>query len=73
MKLVMNMGYVYRLSDKAYRRVLAQITTDAEFDLDKEGTSLGYVISDLTDMGAEEARNELEFERARVKEKRVGR
>jgi hypothetical protein len=67
MKLVTNMGYVYRLSDKAYRRVLRLISTDQAFDLEKEGTLLGYVEEDLTDLSSEEAGEKLETQREHVR------
>jgi hypothetical protein len=69
MKIVTNMGYVYRLSEKAYRRVLRQISQDKNIDLDKEGTLLGCIESDVTDLSAEEAKDLLELQRKEVTRK----
>lgn len=70
MKLVTNMGYVFRLSEKAYRRVLRKIAQEKEFDLYKEGTCLGYIQENVTDMSAEEAADLLEDERKALREQK---
>lgn len=59
-KLVANMGAIYRVSDRAYRRILKQIVAEENYDLDKEGKFIGYFERNLTDMDAEEAQSILD-------------
>lgn len=54
-QLVKCMGGVWRLSDRAYKKVLKQIVNNEDFDLDKEGKFIGDFAKDVTDMDAEEA------------------
>lgn len=67
MKIITNMGFVYRLSDRAFRGVLAKIAKGEDFDLDKVGTQIGYIEVDVTDMSEEDAKDALEHQRAVVR------
>lgn len=60
MKYATNMGGVWRLSDRSYRRLLRAIANDEEFDLDKLGKLVAEDPTDVTDMDAGEAKSILE-------------
>jgi hypothetical protein len=64
MKIITTMGCVYKMSDRAYQKILHALANDLDFDIDKLGTMLADQHVDITDMGAEEAQDKLDDLRA---------
>jgi hypothetical protein len=61
MKHIMLMGYVYRLSERNYLRVLRALAADKSFDLDALGTQVCAIDLNVTDMDAGDAQHELDW------------
>ena len=62
MRLVIDMGAVYKLSDKAYLEVLRRIARNESYNLHEIGGKfLGNLTSHLTDMRSEDARDTLRY------------
>ena len=64
------MGYVYRLTERSYRRLLRAIAKEQEYDLDRFGTRLATEYHNVTDTTAEEAQDMLKDVLAQAKEQR---
>jgi hypothetical protein len=54
------MGYIYRLSEKNYRLMLARAAADQPLDLDGLARSIGHIERDVTDITVDEAQDALE-------------
>jgi hypothetical protein len=61
MKHVMLMGYVYRLSNRNYIKLLRLIAKDQSFDLDTLGRQVCSLDKNVTDMQAGDAQMELDW------------
>lgn len=59
MKIVTCMGMAYRVSDRNYKKVLADIRDTGGVDIEAYGTRLGSVVN-ITDMTKEEAADKLD-------------
>jgi hypothetical protein len=57
-RLVENMGMVWRVSDRSYRKLLRAIACDEPWDMDSLGKYLGTV-ERVSDLSAEEADDRL--------------
>lgn len=62
MKLVSNMGMVYRLTNKNYDRLLRAIADGEKdsFNLALNATFVGIIIANITNMTADDAKDLLE-------------
>jgi len=54
-KLVTCMGFVYKLTEANYRKMLTAVKKDGSVDLDTLGKCIGIVTTDVTDLTSEEA------------------
>ena len=63
MKIINEMGYLYRLSDRNYQRLLGEIARGDTYDLAKLGKPIGHITQNITDMSAEDAQEQLRWMR----------
>jgi hypothetical protein len=61
MRYVVDMGYIYRLNERNYRRMLQQIAEGETVNLLTLGKLVGGIDRNITDMDADDAQMELDW------------
>jgi len=61
MKIISQMGYLYRLSDRNYRKLLVAIAHEQPYDLDQLGKPYGSIDKNITDLQPGDAQMELDW------------
>jgi hypothetical protein len=68
MKYISDMGYVYRLSERSYVKLLRTIAAGEDRQLDTLGTLLCTLDKNITDLSAEDAQMELDWMKSKTVE-----
>ena len=60
MKVITQMGAVYKVTDKAYKSIMLMISTEQEFNLNKVTGAkfVGFIDQNITDMSPGDAQRE---------------